>query len=369
MELYVLIFAVLFTLGVSAFCSLLEAMILSTTTAEIESLKQRMPKRGELLEKFKNDIETTSSAILGLNTVANTAGASISGALFAEMYPEQMWIFSAALVVGILVLSEIIPKNIGVLYRPGLQPIFIYPLQGVRIAMWGISWVAKSLLRLLTGKRAAEETGDEEIILLAEKSAKEGNLTRSESAIITNALSLDEVRISEIMTPRTVVHSYDCQSTIGEVFAEQPNIPFARMPIYQETIDDVVGMVRRRDLLKAKADGRDGVRLIELVQKTTFLPENTNAANALQQFLKSHQQLAVVVDEYGSVSGVVTMEDVMEHILGQEIFENDDMAVDMREFAKRKNLRAQENDQQNGVEFPLPAQFVEEAVPVMRPPA
>ena len=333
-----LIFAVVFTLGVSAFCSLLEAMVLSTTTADIEALKQVNRRKGELLDRFREEIEETSSAILTLNTVANTAGATVSGAFAAAALGEgNVALFSIALVLGILVFSEILPKNIGVLYRPVLLPFFIEPLRFVRVVTKPMSWSARRMIQFLTGNTGDTENGDEtEIKLLAERSATEGNLTHAESAIIANALSLDEVRIYEVMTPRTVMHAYDEAETIGEVFERQPNIPFARMPVYADSIDKVTGLVRRRDMLKAKAEDRDATRIGELAHDVLFLPENASGAHALQNFLKAHQQLAVVVDEFGSVAGVVTMEDIIEHILGQEIFERDDPAIDMRELARRR---------------------------------
>ncbi|WP_269542181.1 CNNM domain-containing protein [Cerasicoccus fimbriatus] len=336
------VIAVVFTLTVSAFCSLLEAMILSTTTAEIEGLKQKSPLRGELLEKFKMDIEETSSAILSLNTVANTLGATVTGVLAVRVFTEDpnmaKYVVPASMTIGILIISEVIPKNLGVLYRPSLLPHMIYPLKYVRMTMMPISYVCKRLVQFIAGKRNVEESGEEEIILLAERSAKEGTLTADESQIISNALSLDDVKISEIMTPRTVVSALDCSETIGEVFARLPNIPFARLPVYEENIDNITGVVRRRDLLKAKAEDRDAITVKRLTQPVIYVPDTANAAHALQQFLKNHQQLAIAVDEFGSVSGVVTMEDVMEHILGQEIFEKDDLAVDMRELARRKQL-------------------------------
>ncbi|MGF1484592.1 MAG: CNNM domain-containing protein [Opitutales bacterium] len=334
-----LITAVTFTLGVSAFCSLLEAMVLSTTTTDIESLKKRAPRRGQLLEIFRTEIEETSSAILSLNTIANTAGASISGALAIEVMGQaNVLYFSSGLVLGILVFSEVIPKNIGVLYRPSLIPYFIYPLHAVRLSMRPFSWVARRLLRAITGERPVEETGDEEILLLAEKSTQVGTLTSEENALISNALSLDQVHISKLMTPRTVVTALQKDLTMSEVFETFENLSFARMPVYNENIDDIVGLIRRRDLLKAKANDQDQATVESLMQEIIFIPENATGEKALQQFLQSQQQLAVAVDEFGSMSGVITMEDIIEYILGQEIFEKDDPAVDMRELAKRKQV-------------------------------
>jgi len=334
-----LVVAVGFTVCVSALCSVLEAMILSTTTTEIEGLKQRHPTIGARLERFKLEIEETTSAILSLNTIANTAGASVSGALAASALGEENVVyFSAALVLGILIFSEVIPKNIGVLYRPALQPILVFPLHWIRLFMLPVSFLCKIAVRFFVKPQPSNETPDEEILLLAEKSAKDGDLTESERAMISNTLSLDTILVSEIMTPRTVVTALEKETTVDEVIRDFKNIPFARIPVYHDSIDEMVGVVRRRDLLAKMADGEgEKVTVGELMYETVFVPENATAADALQIFLKNHQQLGVVVDEYGSVAGVLTMEDVMESILGQEIFEHDDVAIDMRDLARKKS--------------------------------
>jgi CBS domain containing-hemolysin-like protein len=158
----------------------------------------------------------------------------------------------------------------------------------------------------------------------------------SESSIIANALSLDNVRVSEIMTPRTVVTALNRSSSVAEVFREQPTLAFGRMPVYGKNMDDIVGIVRSRDLLKAKAADQDAGLVEHFMQEAQFIPETATVGNALQVSLKTHNKLLVVVDEFGSTAGVVTMEDVIEHLLGREIFDKDDVAVDMRELARTK---------------------------------
>jgi CBS domain containing-hemolysin-like protein len=241
---------------------------------------------------------------------------------------------------GILVFSEVIPKNLGVVYRVPMQPRLARMIWMMRRSMAPITYLCGAAVRFFIPKQPKLENQDEEIILLAERGAKEGTITRDESRIIANALSLGDVRVGKIMTPRTVVFALNAASTIGEVFKQYPNLPFGRMPVYQKTLDNVVGLARRRDLLKAKANDQDSVIVGTLMQEVNFIPETVTAADALQLFMKSHQQLAVAVDEYGSVSGVVTLEDVFEHILGGEIFEKDDVAVDMRELARSKSTKA-----------------------------
>ena len=337
-----LIVAIGFTIGVSALCSVLEAMILSTTTSEIESLKRTKPRLGELLEHFRSDLEETTSAILSLNTIANTLGATFVGGLAANLFGDNKLIyFSLGMTVGILIFSEVIPKNIGVIYRNGIQHLLIRPLQMIRFLMRPVSKLCKIAVYLVVPKRLNQDISDDDIRFMAEKSEKDGNLTQDERAIISNALSLDETQIEEIMTPRTVVMALEQSLTIKEVFDAEPNLPFARIPVYKNSIDTITGVVRRRDLLKTKAEDNDQMKVTDLMNDPIFVLGSRTAADALQLFLRKNQQLAIVLDEYGSVEGVITMEDVIEHILGKEIFEADDVAIDMREYAKIQNEQKQ----------------------------
>lgn len=346
--------AILFTLGVSAVCSVMEAMILSTTTAEVEAFKKKSPKKGVLLERLKFRTEETISTILTLNTIANTLGATLVGGLAMSLFGNHwLAVVSGALSLAILVFSEIIPKNAGVVYRVQLHGALVCPLQGMVSLLRPVTYVSSLLVRGILGKRPAESHSDEEILLLAEKGAKDGRLTQNEMDMISNALSLDNIRVSEIMTPRTVVTAIEKSSTVGEVFRQFPNIPFGRMPVFSESIDEIVGLVRRRDLLQAMALGDEDRLVGELRQEVHFIPENVTAAAGLQIFLKTHQQLAVVVDEFGSVAGVVTMEDIMEHIIGREIFEKDDLAIDMRELARARHLMAKKRQQLKHPETPV----------------
>lgn len=331
------IFAVSVTLVLVFFCSMLEAMIFSTTVAEVEALKRSAPHTGEHLEKLKLRMDETISTILTVNTIATALGSALIGAIGAHIFDEHVLAFvMAAFGTVLLIGSEVLPKTVGVTYRKSLQPVMTHPLWLMSRALRPVTFLCNLVVRLVIKEKSEKEKSDEEIILLAERGAQQGTLSKSESSIIANALSLDDIRISEIMTPRTVVTMLRRNATVGEVFREFPNVPFARIPVYGKNMDDIVGLVRRRDLLKAKANDQDLELVEKLMQEISFIPETVTAANALQLFLKTHQQLAVVVDEFGATAGVVTMEDVMEHLLGREIFEKDDVAVDMRELARAK---------------------------------
>ena len=335
-----LVLAISLTLGVSFLCSLLEAVMLGTSIVEIEGLKRSHPRLGAVLEGLKGRIDETISTILTLNTVANGLGSVAVGALGARLFGERTLVaitiaFGAVLLVG----AEVLPKSLGVVHRRRLQPLIAIPLAALCRALSPITWLCNRIVRPIVGRATALHGSDEEIMLLAARGAQEGTLGRSESSIIANALSLDDVRVGAIMTPRTVVTSLPRAASVAEVFRDYPNLPFGRMPVYGRNIDDIVGVVRRRDLLNAKANDQDAALVEHLMQDVQFLPETVTVGNALQVFLKTHQKLLIAVDEFGATAGVVTMEDVFEHLLGREIFEKDDVAVDMREFARAKVQR------------------------------
>src|SRR5271166_1772462 len=229
---FLLPIVIVFTIGTSFLCSLCESIILSTTIAEIESLKKTRPRRGALLETLKREIDETISAILTLNTVANSLGSVLVGVLASHYYGGGALVaISIGFGAVLLVFSEVLPKNIGVAHRRELQPYVVYPIGWIRRVLLPVTWLCALVVRPFVGPPAKLHGSDEEIILLAERGAQEGTLSASESDIIANALSLDNVRVSEIMTPRTVVTALYRSSSVAEVFKEHPTLPFGRLPV------------------------------------------------------------------------------------------------------------------------------------------
>ena len=333
-------FAFLFTITVSCLCSILEALILSTTPADIERLSQKHPRRSSMLEKLQSNIEETSSAILSLNTIANTLGATLVGGLAVQLWPEDSNILlkiSSFMAIAILLFSEIIPKNVGLLYKPELLPRMVIPLNLICSFMTPLSRLVGVIVKLtLKGKKKPSDS-DEEIILMAEKGAKDGKLTHNEADMISNALTLDDLIISKIMTPRSVIFAISEKESIETLFETTKELPFGRIPLFYKDLNTIIGIVRRRDILSAKAKDQDKLKIRSLAQRPIFIEENAVASKALELFLKHRQQLAIVINSRRETVGVISMEDVIEHIIGEEIFEDDDMAVDMRELAQRQH--------------------------------
>ncbi len=330
-----LLFAIFITCAASFVCSLWEAMVLSTTASETEGLKKEYPKLGLMLERLKHNREETGSGILTLQTIVNTLGCVTVGGLATGLHGSgALGVVAAGMTLGILVFSEVIPKNLGIAHRLVLLPRMVRPLTVVVRLLRPATWLCGRIVRLVAGNSQRKPESWVEIRLLAERGALSGELSQNESDIISNALRLDEVRVGSIMTPRNVIGAVRQGSTIADVFRESPNVSFGRMPVYGRNLDDIVGLVRRRDLLKAKANDHDTDLVAKHMQPAHFIPETVTAAEALRLFLESHQRLLIVVDEFGSTAGVLSLEDVMETLLGREIFEKDDVAVDMRELAR-----------------------------------
>jgi CBS domain containing-hemolysin-like protein len=334
------ILAVAFTIGVSFLCSLLEAMFLSTTHAEVESLKKQHPRRGQLFEDSRLHMEETISSILTLNTIANTLGAVTVGGIATKLFGQAMLgVVSGLMTLAILVLAEVIPKNLGVAYRVGLQKHSALFLYWLRATFRPLTNLTNVLVRAILRHKPTDRASNTEIVLLAEKGAREGTLTGGERDLIHNALSLSTTRVDEILTPRNVVVALEEDQTAANVLTLHPSIRFSRMPVHAGNLDEITGLVRRRDILHSIATGHSDRTIKELQQPVSFVPEMATAASALQTLLSANQQLAVVVDEYGGFVGVISIEDIVEHLLGREIYEKDDVAVDMRALARRRGRR------------------------------
>jgi len=332
-----LLLAVAFTLGTSFCCSLIEAMFLSTTSADVEALKAKHPRRGKLFEDSREHMEETISAILTLSTISSTLGAVFVGGIATKVFGSSaLGIISAVMTLTSLIFAEVIPKSLGVTYRAQLQKHSAVFLFWMRRVLRPVTKLCDFIVRPVMRKSADDGASQREILLLAEKAAREGTLTGGERDLIHNALSLSTTRVADILTPRNVVVALEEDQTASCVLAEHPTIRFSRLPVHDGSLDDVTGLVRRRDILQSVATGQGERKLKDMKHPVSFIPEMATAANALQTLLAANQQLGAVVDEYGGFVGVVSIEDIVEHLIGREIYEKDDVAVDMRALARRR---------------------------------
>lgn len=341
-----LVVAVGLAVSISAMCSLFEAVLYSVPVGYIEALAESGRTSGRILKALRDRVDRPIAAILSLNTIANTAGAAIAGAAAVKVFGDDrlVW-FSVFFTLAILVLSEVIPKTLGVVYaRPLASPV-ARPLLALVWIFRPIIWFTSQLTALMTRGSAQPDVSVEEITVLAKLGLQAGTLDAGKAAVIENILSLDERDVRDIMTPRTVMSSLSASLTIGELKDSQKLagvFDHSRVPVFDKDADDVVGMVLRRDVLTAMAEDKFDRRLEEFMRPVDFIAETLSVNRLLRRLLETGQHLVLVIDEYGGLAGLVTLEDVLEEILGIEIVDEFDPVVDMRELAHRRRQQSME---------------------------
>jgi CBS domain containing-hemolysin-like protein len=236
-------------------------------------------------------------------------------------------------------------------FRVALAPRIATSLPLVRGAAKMLRMLGKLHDSLAPPEEPGVDRADADIGSLAQAAAREGKITQAESNLVANAVRLDDIPVSQVLTPRPVVTSIEADLTVADVLRLYPSVPHGRMPVWEQNPDRIVGVVRRRDLLKAAGEGRRDVTVRELMGKPHIVPENATLSDALHDLVRAHQHLAVVVDEFGAFAGVVTLEDVFESLLGVEIYEKDDPHPDMRELARQRGHRV---GRRAGPETPKP---------------
>jgi len=330
-----LILAVSVAVFVSMFCSLAEAALYSMSWADIEKLNASGRKSAKLLRRLRTNIDEPITAILTLNTCAHTAGAAVAGWAWANIYgKETLWLFTVGFTVIILIFTEIMPKTIGVVYSMTLAPLLARPLRGLVWVFMPVIKVMGLLSRVVGKGDGAPDHTEDDIRAIVSLTRRSGSIKPYEEQSIRNILLLDSKTVEEIMTPRTVVFSLPAEMTVAEARESHPEWPHSRIPVYDEDQEDVVGVVYRRQVLEALADDCDDLKLSDIMRPVRFVLETITLDKLLVKFLGSRLHLCVVLDEYGGVAGVVTLEDVLEEILGSEIVDETDQVVDMRQLAR-----------------------------------
>jgi CBS domain containing-hemolysin-like protein len=325
-------------LGFSFLCSIAEAVILSVTSSHISLLEQDGRPSAGLLRRLKDDVNTPLAAILTLNTIAHTAGAAGAGAQAAAIFGDQyVGVISGVLTFLILVFSEIIPKTIGAHYWRELAPATAYMLRYLILIFYPFVKLSAFLTRnLADGGPTLKGFNREEFAAMAELSTQEGQLARQELNIMKNLLYLHKMRVREIMTPRTVVFSVPAELTVQQFFAQYEHEKFSRIPVYQDGPEDMIGFVLRSDLLLAQARGQAGEPISAYLRTLNVIPDSLPLSRAFEMFLTRRDQMMQVIDEHGGMEGVVTLEDMLEKLLGFEIIDESDKTPNMRRLARRK---------------------------------
>lgn len=330
------------TLLASFLCSLFEAALYSITPSELELLKKAGGKGAAKLAALREDVEEPIAAILTINTIAHTIGSAVCGAMVAEQYAESadtaVAIFAAVFTFLVLSVTEIIPKSLGVRYARSLGPMVAAPIQWMVWISFPIARPSKMVMRWLTGGgQAGEGPTQEEVVLFSKLALASGMLRKDEHRWMQGALELDRKTAGDLRTPRTVVTTLDVDTTVDEATADRDKWTHSRIPLVEEgNADSVVGVVYRKDVLEAAADGRGGDKLRSLMKPLKFVPETMRAHELLQEFIRGRRHMLAVIDEYGGFEGVVTLEDVVEEMIGEEIVDEFDRHEDMQQAAREQ---------------------------------
>ncbi len=333
----VFVVSVLLVLIASALCSLSEAAIYAVRMPYVRQITESGSRAGLILTGFKENMERPIAAILIINTAANTAGAAVAGAqarlLFGE--PALLW-FSLVFTLAVLFLSEIIPKVAGVVYNRQIAKFIAAPWDiGIRV-LFPLIWLTQHVSRLFKPSESVIAPEDE-VQHFAMMSAEEGSIMQHEAEMVSNVLHLDRVKTRDLMTPRPVVFKLPSNTTLGEISKLVVDWNHSRVPIYDsENPETWKGFVFSRDILAALASDRFQSTVDQFCKPLFFVTEDTPGHVLLRTFLKRRTHLFGVVDGYGDITGIVTLEDVLESLIGEEIVDESDSAVDMREVARRR---------------------------------
>ncbi len=320
----------------SFLCSIAEAVLLSVTTAHISVLEQEGKASGSLLRKLKGDINKPLAAILTLNTIAHTVGAVGAGAQALLVFGDA-WVglFSAILTLLILVLSEVIPKTLGATYWRALAGITAHGLKLLIKILYPFVILSELLTRRISREKNIEGFNREEFAAMADLGEQEGQLEERESRILKNMFRLHETLVTDVMTPRPVVFSLPESLTVVEYFDKHYDSRFSRIPVYAEHDERFTGFVLKDDLLLAQARNNTDTVLETYRRDLHTLSDKTSLADAFDEVLHQRAHIMVIIDEYGGMEGIITMEDILETLLGLEIVDESDKAADMQSYARR----------------------------------
>ncbi len=347
-----LILAVGCAIVISAMCSVFEAVLYSLPVSNVELMAKKHPTRAAMMKRLKDNIDRPITAILTLNTIANTIGAAVAGASAVAVFGQSSlaW-FSLLFTLAILLFSEILPKKIGVIYNRQLAPLITLPLHWMVRLLAPVIWLCQAITRLVPDRDDANQVSAEELQTIAMLSRRSGEIGAEQEQVITNILQLNHKSVRDVMTPRTVTFSLDMHVTIREAMAQAEKWRMhSRVPVYDRDKDNVVGMVLSREMFMAAAENRYDTRLRDIMGPVHFVPETAPLNRVFIDFFERRQHLFVAVDEYGSVTGVISMEDIIEEIMGREIVDESDTTRDMRELARirRKTMRRKKEGTESG---------------------
>jgi len=323
-------------IGVSFMCSILEAVLLSITPSFSETIQSEKPSSGAKIAQVRDNLDESLSSILILNTFAHTMGAAGVGSQALQVFGKE-WetVIAIVLTLAILYFSEIIPKTLGATFWRQLAVPSAYVISWLVKLVYPLVWLSTRLTKLFSSSKENEITR-EEIIALASLGHKDGNLFSQENEYLSNLLQLREVKTEQILTPRSVVHMLDANTTVTDALNDAGTKQFTRIPVFGENTDDIRGKVIRADLYEAERQGKGNEPISNFAIPVFTVSEKMSVNSLLDTFIKQNAHLFMVADEFGQTAGVVSLEDAIETLLGREIVDETDKVADLQELARSK---------------------------------
>lgn len=329
-----LIVYLLLALSISFLCSIMEAVLLSTPVSYLRSLKAMGNKSSSRMLAMKQNIDKPLSAILSLNTVAHTVGAAGVGAQAVKVFGDAYFgLVSAILTILILVLTEIIPKTLGARYNRKLINISGTIIRIMIFVTYPLVQISSVITKIISGKESEQTVSREEISVLAHIGTEEGIFGEKENKIIQNLIRLKSVRTSEIMTPRVVLVVADENMSLEEFLKNKEYLRFSRIPVFSDHEENITGYILRQSVMENLAEDLSGLLLKDIKRKITIVPFSMPLLSVWEKLLEQKEHIAMVVDEYGGLDGIVTMEDIIESLIGFDIVDEKDTITDMRQYA------------------------------------
>ncbi|WP_405384996.1 CNNM domain-containing protein [Maribacter sp. LLG6340-A2] len=360
-----LIFYALISIFFSFLCSILEAVLLSITPTFINVKLKEGKSYAKTLEELKKDVDQPLIAILTINTIAHTVGAILVGvqakAAYADLYGNQsrslfgmeftedlmVGIVSTIMTILILVASEIIPKTIGATYWKQLANFSAKTLKIMVVGLQytGLLWLLRLFTRMVGGgKHHGSVLSREDFHAMTDMAHKEGVFEKSESTIIKNLLRFEDILVKDIMTPRAVMKIASEEKTIADFFKDNQKLRFSRIPVFTDKMDNITGFVLKDNILEEMINQNGDIPLKEIKREILVTRRSTPIPTLFETLIEKREAIALVVDEYGSVSGLVTMEDLIETLLGLEIMDESDNIADLQALARKNwEVRAKES--------------------------
>ncbi len=337
-DILLLILYVLLALIFSFLCSVAESVLLSITPSYIEGQIEKRPKYAVLLKQLRQDnVDRSLAAILTLNTIAHTVGAIGAGAKSAVVFGSAWFgLFSAVMTLLILFLSEIVPKTLGAVYWSILAGPISYFINTLIVVLYPVVWISEKLTKFISHGKEVHTFCRDELIAMTRVGVKTGHIRDKESRLIRNIFRFESIKVTDIMTPRTVITSLPEDMKIIDSLERITQTPFSRIPIYKMHIDEITGFVLKEDVLINAAQKRGDEKLNSLKRDLLAIPDSVSLTQLLERFLKNRQHIALVVNEHGGTDGLVTLEDLIETLMGMEIMDETDDVEDMRVLARKQ---------------------------------